>query len=123
MTGFTAVDVPDQTGKTMVVTGANTGLGFETAKTLAGKGARVLLGCRSLSKAQAAKDKILSVFPKADIAIVELDLGSLASIQRAARCRSRIARRSIVKPFALTLLLWQRQRARRRAIAALIQQK
>lgn len=85
MTGFTAADVPDQTGKTMVVTGANTGLGFETAKTLAGKGARVLLGCRSLSKAQAAKDKILSVFPKADIVIVELDLGSLASIQTAAQ--------------------------------------
>ena len=39
MTGFTAADVPDQTGKTMVVTGANTGLGFEVAKTLAGKGA------------------------------------------------------------------------------------
>ena len=64
MTGFTAADVPDQTGKTIVVTGANTGLGFEVAKTLAGKGARVLLGCRSKSKAQAANDKILAAFPK-----------------------------------------------------------
>jgi NAD(P)-dependent dehydrogenase (short-subunit alcohol dehydrogenase family) len=82
--GFTAADVPDQTGKTIVVTGANTGLGFEAAKTLAGKGARVLLGCRSKSKAQAAKDKILAAFPKADLVIIELDLGSLASIQKAA---------------------------------------
>jgi NAD(P)-dependent dehydrogenase (short-subunit alcohol dehydrogenase family) len=85
MTGFTAADVPVQTGKTMVVTGANTGLGFEVAKTLAGKGARVLLGCRSLSKAQAAKDRILATFPEADLVIVELDLGSLASIQKAAQ--------------------------------------
>jgi NAD(P)-dependent dehydrogenase (short-subunit alcohol dehydrogenase family) len=84
MTGFTAADVPDQTGKTIVVTGANTGLGFEAAKTLAGKGARVLLGCRSQSKAQAAKDNILAAFPKADVVIVELDLGSLASIKKAA---------------------------------------
>ncbi|MFT6991528.1 MAG: NAD(P)-dependent dehydrogenase (short-subunit alcohol dehydrogenase family) [Paraglaciecola sp.] len=82
--GFTAADVPDQTGKTIVVTGANTGLGFEAAKTLAGKGARVLLGCRSQLKAQAAKDRILVAFPKADVVIVELDLGCLASIQKAA---------------------------------------
>lgn len=85
MTGFIAADVPNQTGKTIVVTGANTGLGFETAKTLAGKGARVLLGCRSLLKAQVAKDKILTVFPKADMVIVELDLGNLMSIQKAAQ--------------------------------------
>jgi NAD(P)-dependent dehydrogenase (short-subunit alcohol dehydrogenase family) len=82
--GFTAADVPDQTGKTIVVTGANTGLGFEAAKTLASKGARVLLGCRSQSKAQAAKNNILATFPKADVVIVELDLGCLASIQKAA---------------------------------------
>ena len=82
--GFTAADVPDQTGKTIVVTGANTGLGFEAAKTLASKGARVLLGCRSQFKAQAAKNNILATFPKADVVIVELDLGCLASIQKAA---------------------------------------
>jgi len=84
MTGFTTADVPDQTGKTIVVTGANTGLGFEAAKAIAGKGARVLLGCRSQSKAQTAKDNILAAFPKADVVIVELDLGSLASIKKAA---------------------------------------
>ena len=85
MTGFTATDVPDQTGKIVVVTGANTGLGFEVAKTLAGKGAQVLLGCRSQLKAQTAKDKILTAFPSANIVIVELDLGSLVSIQKAAQ--------------------------------------
>jgi NAD(P)-dependent dehydrogenase (short-subunit alcohol dehydrogenase family) len=82
--GFTGADVPDQTGKIMVVTGANSGLGFEAAKILAGKGARVLLGCRSQSKAQVAKDRILATFPKADVDIVELDLGSLKSIKKAA---------------------------------------
>lgn len=85
MTGFTAANVPNQTGKTIVITGANTGLGFATAKVLAGKGARVILGCRSESKAQAAKDKIKNAFPNADIDIVELDLGSLASIRKAAK--------------------------------------
>ncbi|MFT6269657.1 MAG: NAD(P)-dependent dehydrogenase (short-subunit alcohol dehydrogenase family) [Alphaproteobacteria bacterium] len=85
MAGFTTADVPDQTGKTIFVTGANTGLGFAAAKILAGKGARVLLGCRSLSKAQAAKDDIQKAFPSADLAIIELDLGSLASIQKAAQ--------------------------------------
>lgn len=83
--GFTAADVPDQTGKIIVVTGANTGLGFETAKVLAGKGARVLLGCRSQSKAQDAKDRIMAAFPEADLVIVALDLGSLASIHKAAQ--------------------------------------
>jgi NAD(P)-dependent dehydrogenase (short-subunit alcohol dehydrogenase family) len=82
--GFTGTDVPDQTGKIIVVTGANSGLGFEAAKTLAGKGARVLLGCRSQSKAQVAKERILATFPKADVDIVELDLGSLKSIKKAA---------------------------------------
>jgi NAD(P)-dependent dehydrogenase (short-subunit alcohol dehydrogenase family) len=45
--GFTAADVPSQTGRTFLVTGANTGLGFEVAQVLAGRGGRVLLGCRT----------------------------------------------------------------------------
>ncbi|MEM6579758.1 MAG: oxidoreductase [Pseudomonadota bacterium] len=84
MTGFTANDVPDQTGKTILVTGANTGIGLEAAKTLAGRGARVLLACRSMEKANAAKQAILANYPKADVDVVELDLGSLASIKEAA---------------------------------------
>jgi NAD(P)-dependent dehydrogenase (short-subunit alcohol dehydrogenase family) len=84
MTNFTAADVPDQAGKTVFITGANTGLGFEAAKTLAGKGARVLIGCRSKDKAEQARKKILAEYPKADVAIVELDLGNLKSISEAA---------------------------------------
>jgi len=84
MTNFTAADVPDQTGKTVFITGANTGLGYEAAKELAGKGARVLIGCRSKAKAEQARKNIVAKYPKADVAIVELDLGNLASIKKAA---------------------------------------
>jgi hypothetical protein len=51
---FTDKDVPDQSGRVFFVTGANSGLGYQTAKLLAGRGARVLLGCRSLERAEAA---------------------------------------------------------------------
>ena len=84
MKNFTAADVPDQTGKTIFITGANTGLGFEAAKVLAGKGARVLIGCRSKEKAETARKSIVKEFPKADVAIVELDLGNLESVKKAA---------------------------------------
>ena len=84
MTNFTAADVPDQTGNTVFITGANTGLGYEAAKELAGKGARVLIGCRSKAKAEQARKNIVAKYPKADVAIVELDLGNLASIKKAA---------------------------------------
>jgi NAD(P)-dependent dehydrogenase (short-subunit alcohol dehydrogenase family) len=84
MNTFTAADVPDQAGKTIFITGANTGLGYEAAKVLAGKGARVLIGCRSKEKAQQARARILAEYPAADVAVVELDLGSLASVKKAA---------------------------------------
>ena len=50
MHGFTAKNVPDQAGKTVFITGANTGLGYEAAKVLAEKNARVIIGCRSVEK-------------------------------------------------------------------------
>lgn len=84
MTGFTAKDVPDQTDKTVFITGANTGLGFEAAKVLAGKNARVLIGCRSMDKAKQAKKSLLAEHPGADIDIVQIDLGNLASVEQAA---------------------------------------
>ena len=84
MTGFTAADVPDQTGKTILVTGANTGLGFEAAKVLAARGARVLLGCRDEGKARAAMARIGALVPSADLAFVPLDQADLASVARAA---------------------------------------
>ena len=82
--GLTDKDVPDQTGKTALVTGANTGLGFHAALALAGRGARVLLGCRSRQKAEAARQRIVTPHPEADVAVVELDLADLASVRDAA---------------------------------------
>ncbi len=82
---FTADDVSDQSGKTFFVTGANTGLGFETAKVLAARGARVLLGCRSEGKATAAMDKISADVSDADLRFIALDQGDLASVAAAAR--------------------------------------
>lgn len=84
MTRFTADDVSDQTGRTVLVTGANTGLGFETAKVLTARGARVLLGCRSQDKAEAAMVKISEETPGADVAFVPLDQNDLASVAAAA---------------------------------------
>ena len=84
ISNFTAADVPDQTGKTYVVTGANTGIGFEAAKVLAGKNARVLLGCRSREKGDAAAARIKGSHPGADVAVVDIDLGDLASVRAAA---------------------------------------
>ncbi len=81
---FTAADVPDQSGKTFLITGANTGLGLEIARVLARQGARVLLGCRSMSKAEAAVAALRSELPDADLDIVSIDLGDLASVRAAA---------------------------------------
>jgi NAD(P)-dependent dehydrogenase (short-subunit alcohol dehydrogenase family) len=81
---FTAADVPDQSGKTIIVTGANTGIGFEAAKALAAKGARVLLGCRDAGKAEAAMAQIRQATPGANLAHLPLDQADLASVRRAA---------------------------------------
>ena len=55
MKGFTFDDTPGQTGRTALVTGANTGIGYHIAEMLADRGARVLMGCRDLTKAEAAR--------------------------------------------------------------------
>jgi NAD(P)-dependent dehydrogenase (short-subunit alcohol dehydrogenase family) len=84
MTDFRESDVPDQSGRVALVTGSNTGIGWDTARVLAEKGARVLLGCRSGEKAEAAMAKIRETVPDANLAWLELDLASLASIKNAA---------------------------------------
>ena len=85
MTGFTEADVPDQSGKCFIVTGANTGLGFDVARVLAGKGARVLLACRDAGKAAEAIGRIGA----GDMAHLPLDLADLASVRAAAEAASR----------------------------------
>jgi NAD(P)-dependent dehydrogenase (short-subunit alcohol dehydrogenase family) len=81
---WTAEDMPDLDGRTALVTGANSGLGLQTARALAGAGATVLLGCRSAERAAAAREAIVSAHPQALVETVSLDLGDLASVERAA---------------------------------------
>lgn len=84
MTKWTADDIPDQTGRTAVITGANTGLGFETAAALAAHGARVVLAVRNLEKGKQAAARIAAATPGAEVELQELDLSSLESVRAAA---------------------------------------
>lgn len=77
-------DIPDLSGKVAIVTGANGGLGFESARALAHAGAHVVMAARSLDRATTARDQILTADPTASLELVELDLGSLESVRSAA---------------------------------------
>jgi len=77
-------DIPSLSGRVAVVTGANGGLGLETAKALAGAGAHVVMAVRDQKKAQKAVEDIRASHPKASLELVDLDLGSQASIKAAA---------------------------------------
>ena len=81
---WTAEGIPDQSGRVAVVTGANSGNGFETAKALAGRGAQVVLAVRDLDKGSAAAEAIRIAHPRADLVLQELDLASLGSVREAA---------------------------------------
>ena len=89
MAGFTEADVPEQSGKTFLVTGANTGLGLEASRVLAQRGARVVLACRDQAKAEAAMSRIRDAAPNANLAFIPLDQADLASVRRAAEAASR----------------------------------
>jgi NAD(P)-dependent dehydrogenase (short-subunit alcohol dehydrogenase family) len=81
---FTPQSVPDLTGRTVVVTGANGGLGLETALVLARAGAHVVMAVRDQEKAARAVDRITEEVPTASLELVELDLASQESVKRAA---------------------------------------
>lgn len=81
---YTRADIPDLSGRVAVVTGANGGLGLETAAALAAKGAHVVMAVRNQRKAEAAVQQIRAETPAADLELVDLDLGSLASVRDAA---------------------------------------
>ncbi len=78
---WTANDMTDQTGRVAVVTGANSGIGFETAKALYAEGATLVMACRNLDKANAAADAIRREGASANLDVFPLDLASLASVR------------------------------------------
>jgi NAD(P)-dependent dehydrogenase (short-subunit alcohol dehydrogenase family) len=81
---WSEADVPDQSGRVVVVTGANTGIGYHTAAVLAYRGAHVVLAVRNLEKGNAALARIVAASPRADVTLQALDLSSLDSVRAAA---------------------------------------
>ena len=79
--GWTAKDIPDQSGRNAIVTGANSGLGLVTARELARAGASVVMACRNLDKGHAAVEQIRAAVPDAQVQLEELDLASLESVR------------------------------------------
>lgn len=81
---WSQADIPDQSGRVAIVTGANTGLGYHTAAGLAQQGAHVVLAVRNLEKGNAALARIVAAHPKADVTLAQLDLSSLDSVRHVA---------------------------------------
>ena len=81
---WNVVDLPDQNGRTVFITGANSGLGLRSAEALAGAGARVLLGCRNPQKAAVALDAVKAVATGVPPEVVPIDLADLSSVRDAA---------------------------------------
>ncbi|MFT4126590.1 MAG: oxidoreductase [Gordonia sp. (in: high G+C Gram-positive bacteria)] len=79
-TGWSLRDAPSQAGRVAVVTGANSGIGRETARQLAGLGAHVVLACRNPLAADEARDDIAATVPGASLEVVRLDLGDQSSV-------------------------------------------
>ncbi len=80
MNGWTTKDMPDQSGRVVVITGANSGVGYESAVAFAQKGARVVMASRSMNKLEKARQDLLQSVPKAQADVMKLDLGSLESV-------------------------------------------
>ncbi|MGE5140281.1 MAG: oxidoreductase [Rudaea sp.] len=80
-TKWSARDIPDQTGKTVVVTGANRGIGFHAARMLAANGAQVILAVRDERRGQRAAERITRDSPDASLRVSLLDLANLASVR------------------------------------------
>src|SRR5665647_108910 len=78
---WTINDIPNLKGKIVIVTGGNSGLGYEAVKVFARKNATVIMACRSVIKGEYARRQILDITPKSEIIVMELDLTDLNSIQ------------------------------------------
>jgi NAD(P)-dependent dehydrogenase (short-subunit alcohol dehydrogenase family) len=77
-------DIGDQTGRVALVTGANSGIGFETARALADHGAHVIMGCRDPGRARVAADKLEHALDRSSIELLTLDLSDLVAVRRSA---------------------------------------
>ncbi|MBN1120811.1 MAG: SDR family NAD(P)-dependent oxidoreductase [Anaerolineae bacterium] len=94
---WTAADMPDQTGRVVIVTGANSGIGLETVREFARKGAQTILACRCMDRAQTALDDIKADIPDAQVEFVMLDLASLASVREfASAFRAKVDRLDVL---------------------------
>lgn len=82
---WTPADIPDLTGQTVLITGANSGLGLESTRLLAQRGAHVIMACRSRDKGQPAMESLQAQNPGADLNLMQLDLADLASVRDFAR--------------------------------------
>lgn len=78
---WTFENIPDQSGRVAIVTGANSGIGYETAKALAAKGAAVIMACRNRDKAFRASENIRHDLPQANLQIIHIDLADLGTVQ------------------------------------------
>jgi NAD(P)-dependent dehydrogenase (short-subunit alcohol dehydrogenase family) len=81
---WTAADIPDQSGRVAIVTGSNSGLGYDTAAALAAKGAHVVMAVRNIDKGNEALERLKAASPNATVSLQELDLSSLDSVRTAA---------------------------------------
>lgn len=79
--GWTTNDIPDQSGKVVIVTGANSGIGYEATRALVKHGATVIMACRNLEKGESALKQILSENPRGQLDLLKLDLADLSSVQ------------------------------------------
>ena len=80
MSEWTTADMPDLSGETVIVTGANSGLGFEGSRAFADAGATVVMACRSVERGESAADEIRHDAPAGDLSVLELDLADLDSV-------------------------------------------
>lgn len=81
MAQFNIIDIPSQKGRIALVTGANTGLGYETAGGLASTGMKVIMACRNLEKGEEARNRILKSHPESDLVVMLVDLAKMKSVR------------------------------------------
>ncbi|TGE22749.1 oxidoreductase [Hymenobacter metallicola] len=82
MKNWTENEIPNQAERVALITGANSGIGFETARALAQKGATIIMACRSTARGQEARQQLLQLVPGAEVMVMELDLSDLESVRR-----------------------------------------